>query len=642
MNKPTIPTVPTNVSAFNNDANYITSAAIPTAVSAFTNDAGYLTEYTEQQVLSISNDTIYLTGGSFAKLPAGFSGSYNDLTDIPENVSIFSNDAGYLTWDSLGNYNISPSDIQQLLDRIAALEQQMELPVLNTASATSIQNTSAVSGGTVISSRLAVTARGVCWNTTGSPTISDDYTIDGSGTGNFVSSLSTLTPATTYYVRAYATNDAGTGYGPVVSFTTLDVPAMTTNYVDNIGGTGATIHCSVVCNNGATVTDYGMCWNTTGNPTIGDQKQMAVLGTEDYEVTLTGLTPTTTYYVRAYAINSVGTGYGDVVIFVTATNLPTVTTTAVTAITASSATSGGNVTSDGGATVTARGVCWSTSHNPTTSNSKTANGTGAGNFTSSITGLSESTTYYVRAYATNNVGTAYGAERSFTTPASFVCGTSTITDRDGNTYNTVQIGTQCWMKENLKTTKYADGTSISQGSSNSTEIAYWYYPNSSSSNKATYGLLYNWKAVMRNSSSSSANPSGVQGICPTGWHVPSDAEWKQMEMAVGMSQSSADNTGYRGTIAAKLSGNTGWSSSTNANAAGNLSASGRNSTGFSALPAGGYSGNSTGFGLSAYFWSATEYDSSYAWERFLNYSCAGVGRDRPTKGSGRSVRCLRD
>ena len=119
---------------------------------------------------------------------------------------------------------------------------------------------------------------------------------------------------------------------------------------------------------------------------------------------------------------------------------------------------------------------------------------------------------------------------SFTTSSapSFTCGTSTLTDIDGNTYNTVQIGNQCWMKENLRTTKYANGTSISQGNNTSTTTAYWYYPNNNSSNMSTYGLLYNWKAVMGSSSSSNANPSGVQGVCPTGWHVPSRDEWIQL------------------------------------------------------------------------------------------------------------------
>ena len=322
--------------------------------------------------------------------------------------------------------------------------------------------------------------------------------------------------------------------------------------------------------------------------------------------------------------------------------IPMVTTNPVTNIGATSATVGGMVTSDGGENVFDRGVCYSTASLPTISDNCIHIGQGTGSFLDTVYGLLQETTYYVRAYATNSEGTAYGNEASFTTTP-LICGVSTLTDIDGNVYNTIQIGNQCWMKENLRTKKYANGTPISQGSSTtSTTTAYWNYPTDSSSNMSTYGLLYNWKAVMGSSSSSSANPSGVQGICPTGWHMPSDAEWKQMEMAVGMSQSDADNTGWRGDIAARLCGNTGWTSSSNDNAAGNTSAAGRNSSGFSALPAGYYLGGYGNFGYGANFWSSTEASSTDAYSRYLNYVTSGVYRNGSSKKYGYSVRCLKD
>ena len=218
---------------------------------------------------------------------------------------------------------------------------------------------------------------------------------------------------------------------------------------------------------------------------------------------------------------------------------------------------------------------------------------------------------------------------------------ATLTDIDGNVYNTVQIGNQCWMKENLRTTRYANSTVIANGETASNETEYWYYPNEDAANKPTYGLLYNWKAVMHDSPSSGSNPSGVQGICPNGWHVPSDEEWKQLEIAVGMSQSEANNTEYRGDIAAKLSGNIGWTSSGTANAAGNLSASERNSSGFSALPAGSYIGSYTRFGTNTYFWSSTENDD-LTWTRYMYYNVSGVCRHSYNKRYGLSVRCLKD
>lgn len=349
------------------------------------------------------------------------------------------------------------------------------------------------------------------------------------------------------------------------------------------------------------------------------------------------MTDGTTYYVRAYATNVVGTVYGEELSFTTL-KLPTVTTTSVTNITATTATCGGNVTSDGGATVIARGVCWSTSHNPTTSGSHTTNGSGTGSFTSSITGLSAGTTYYVRAYATNIEGTTYGSEVSFTTaqdgdPCPI---TRTLTDASGNTYNTVQIGSQCWMKENLRTKKYADGTTISQGSGTSTTTAYWYYPNNSSSNMSTYGLLYNWKAVMRSSSSSSANPSEVQGICPTGWHVPSDAEWTQLTNYV----KSQSQYGCNRQIAKALAATTGWKSSSSTCDVGNTP-SNNNATGFRALPAGYYNGSCDQFGYYAMFWSATE-SSTGPYRHYLIFCNARVTRNGGSKSSGYSVRCVKD
>ena len=219
-------------------------------------------------------------------------------------------------------------------------------------------------------------------------------------------------------------------------------------------------------------------------------------------------------------------------------------------------------------------------------------------------------------------------------------GAATVTDVDNNTYNTVQIGTQCWMKENLRTTRYANGTSIALGSSTSSTTAYRYYPDNNSSNVSTYGYLYNWKALMGNSSSSSANPSGVQGICPTGWHVPSDAEWTQLtDYVSGQSQYVC---GVSNSLIAKaLASATGWQSSSQICAVGN-NPSFNNTTGFSALPAGGYFGYYLNFGDDAYFWSATEYDYGNAYYSAFSYNDANVNRHYSNKYYGFSVRCVRD
>lgn len=216
-----------------------------------------------------------------------------------------------------------------------------------------------------------------------------------------------------------------------------------------------------------------------------------------------------------------------------------------------------------------------------------------------------------------------------------------VTDVDGNVYDAVKIGDQVWMAENLRTTKYADGSSIEQGNTTSDEVAYWYYPDGKSSNKGTYGLLYNWKAAMHNASSSKANPSGVQGICPMGWHVPSDAEWTQLTDYVN-SQSQYQCNSRGNNIAKALASTTGWNSSSYTCAVGNTQRT-NNATGFSAVPAGLYTGFYNYFGNNAFFWSATEYNSSNAYGRYLNSDNAIVGRnDGDNRSGGSSIRCVRD
>ena len=234
--------------------------------------------------------------------------------------------------------------------------------------------------------------------------------------GNNSVSLTGLSKGTTYYYKAYATDKYITIYGDMKTFTTgIDYPTLTTNTVSSITSTRATCGGSISSNGGGTITAKGVCWSTASNPTIDlATKTVDGTGTGSFTSSITGLLPETTYYVRAYATNEKGTAYGAQVTFKTLpVSIPTVTTTSITYITTTTATSGGNITDDGGATVTARGVCWSTTSNPTTVDSKTSDGTGTGTFTSSITGLTANTTYYVRAYATNSTGTGYGSTLSF-------------------------------------------------------------------------------------------------------------------------------------------------------------------------------------------------------------------------------------
>ena len=319
----------------------------------------------ELQQLSLSGDTIFISNGNYIVLP-GISS---------------------LTHAIVGTY-----------------------PITNTS------YTSAASGGYVASDGgSSITARGICWSLIPSPTITDSITSNGTGTGFYSSALTGLTLGSTYYVRAYATNAEGTSYGNEINFTTLDtLAALTTSEVTAITTTTASTGGTISLDGGAAVTARGVCWSTSPNPTTADSVTTDGTGTGSFTSSLTSLTGGASYYVRAYATNGVGTSYGNEVNFTTLDTTATLTTTEVTAITTTTASTGGNVSSDGGAVVIARGVCWSTSPNPTTADSITTDGSGTGSYTSSINGLTNLTLYYVRAYATNNVGTAYGNEFSFT------------------------------------------------------------------------------------------------------------------------------------------------------------------------------------------------------------------------------------
>jgi uncharacterized protein (TIGR02145 family) len=210
----------------------------------------------------------------------------------------------------------------------------------------------------------------------------------------------------------------GTTWTNIIGGTaSLPAPTVTTTAITSITGTTASFGGTVTATGGAAITAQGVCWSTTTAPTISNSKTTDGT-TTPFTSSITGLAGGTTYYVRAYATNSIGTTYGNEISFTTLA-APTVTTTAITSITASTASSGGTITATGGAAITAQGVCWSTTTAPTISNSKTTDGTTTP-FTSSITGLTNGTTYYVRAYATNSVGTSYGNEISFTATASII------------------------------------------------------------------------------------------------------------------------------------------------------------------------------------------------------------------------------
>jgi uncharacterized protein (TIGR02145 family) len=487
----------------------------------------------------------------------------------------------------------------------------------------------------------AITARGVCWNTTGSPTLDYNKTIDGTGSGSFTSNITGLTSNTTYYVRAYAHNSAGNAYGPEVSFITekiINLPTLSTVTVTNITQTTATTGGNISNDGGGTITVNGVCWNTTGTPTVDDSKTTDGTGSDNFTSNITGLTNSTTYYVRAYATNKAGTAYGQVLSFETSQNIPTLSTATVIDITKTTATSGGNITKEGITAVTARGVCWNTNGTPTTNDNKTTDGTGKGSFNSNITGLTSNTTYYLRAYATNTTGTAYGEEVLFKTiPDICEIVDGSFTDsRDGRSYKTIVINGKEWMAENL-----AFLPSVQPPNDYSyTEPRYYVFDYKgndideakATDNYTTYGVLYNW--------------SGAIAACPQGWHIPTDEEWIELENHLIECGYNYDGTTSENKIAKSLATTTYWNESSNTGAIGK-EISLNNRSGFSGLPSGLCSDDVfNDIGYSTRWWSSTyqESTSGYdeAWFRELLYDRSFLYRETTYTELGCSVRCVKD
>lgn len=500
-----------------------------------------------------------------------------------------------------------------------------EIPVVTTTAVSGVTTTSAVSGGNVTDDGGAdVTARGVCWGTSANPTVSGSKTTDGTGTGSFSSNLTGLTPGTKYYVRAYATNSVGTAYGNEVEFTATAIvgASVTTNAVTVFSYTTATAGGNVTATGGGDVTAKGVCYGTAANPSVSGAHTTDGTGIGAFTSSLTGLTPGTRYYVRAYATNSAGTQYGTQVEFTTlAVGDPDLTTGSVSAITDVSATIGGNVTADNGGAISARGFCWSTDENPTVDDESVAAalGNGTGEFTANISGLVMGTPYYVRAYATNSAGTSYGEQVTFNT---------LLRDADDNLYEVVRIGSQVWMAENLATTVFNNDTPIPTVATGAEWVAlsgpgFCWYDDNQTVNKPLYGALYNWFAA------SNAN------LCPTGWHVPTDGEFKTLEIALGMSSAVADGSNWRGSNqGTQMKSSSGWTSG-----------NGTNSSGFDAMP-GGFryfdGGPFYHVGNIAYFWTSSDDVGSRAWMRQLDKDHDNVFRSNAEKVAGKSVRCIRN
>jgi uncharacterized protein (TIGR02145 family) len=499
------------------------------------------------------------------------------------------------------------------------------IPTVSTTNYSTISADSAKGGGNVTSDGGSpVTARGVVWSTSPNPTISlSTKTIDGSGLGTFssiISGLTSITDSTSYYVRAYATNINGTAYGEEISLI----------FFNKLPKFGSSIGLSWNCyeiyfsvydlmDGGSPILSKGCVWSTRPNPDISlPSKTNEGPGKGGFTSVINIPLSHDSLFIRSYAKNSNGTGYGKEVAY--NISIPNISTTPST-ISYTYLVSGGNIWDVNLHTcrLKARGVVWSQSEVPTISlPTRTVNGSDYGTFKSYIYDLKPNTTYYLRAYGTYNDTTIYGNIDTVRTRTWVNC-PSTIKDIDNNIYNVVTIGFQCWTKENLKVSRYRNGEIIpvvtqDKAWESLTSGSRCWYANDSTKYEEPYGNLYNGFAV-----------SDSRGLCPSGWHVPRDDEWSNLTDFLG--------------------GNTVAGEKMRANVNGTSSISG-----FSGLPGGLRSlANKGGFiGLNIlYIWWSSSYEGSIT-DNQVNLGLQGSSREvywniyGRRKENGFSVRCLRD
>lgn len=387
-----------------------------------------------------------------------------------------------------------------------------QLPELTTLPVSQIFLDSLLGGGNVISEGASpIIEKGVCWSLGQNPTIEDKRTSDGYGTGEFKSYITGFSTNATYFFRAYATNAEGTAYGEQVSFQVNPMYPEFHTKVTNITNTAATISVETTCDNALNIYASGFCYGTNPDLKYGvDITQLNTGIVKSFSLDIQNLTPATIYYYRPFLIfrlygtTNIYLIYGTTLFFKT-DGLPVVKTLSINSQFDTWAEIAGEVKSNA---VTARGICLAQGHTPTTDDIVVMPTGTQESFKCIFNNLQPDKTYSARTFAVSANGTSYGEELTFTT-----C-TGTVTDVSGNTYPTKLIGTQLWMQENLRTTKFNDNTVISKVWDpyewrNISYEAYSIYNNELSSPN---GNLYNWYAV------------GTGKLCPAGWHVPNKTE----------------------------------------------------------------------------------------------------------------------
>jgi uncharacterized protein (TIGR02145 family) len=497
-----------------------------------------------------------------------------------------------------------------------------EVPAATTNAAVSIVSDGSTLNGTVNPHYLSTSVSFEYGLTTdyGSTATAAQSPVTGIYGTSVSAAITGLSAAATYHYRVKATNSLGSTYGSDLTFTTLgELPAATTNTAISIAVDGSTLKGDVNANYLSTTVsfEYGLT-NAYGNTATAAQSPVTGNSNTSVSAILSGLSGGTAYHYRVKAINSLGTTNGSDMTFTTLGAAPEATTAAITAITTTGVTLAGTVNANLLTTSVSFNYGLTTDYGSNvTATPGTVTGNSSTSVSASVTGLSVGTTYHYRVSGINSVSTTNGSDMTFkTAPA-------TVNDTEGNVYNVVAIGAQVWMAENLKTTKYSNGLVIGTTSPATLNVSgestpkYQWAFNGNESNVTTYGRLYTWFAVNDN-----------RNVCPTGWHVPSDAEWTILTTFMGGESVAGGKL--------KETGTTHWttpnSEATNVN-------------GFTALPGGfkdSNGGNFFGFGTNGYWWCSTESSTTDALYRTIGYDAFNTGRYGGSKFYGYSIRCLQD
>lgn len=432
--------------AYGNEVNLTTLATLPTVT---TSPATVITTRDASVTCEVKEDG----GGTITERGVVFS-TYQNPTTSSNKITSGSGKGIYTTKISPLSSNTTyyarayatNSAGTAYGQQIAFTTEQVKIPVLTTGNASGITaHTANITGTITNDGGGSISRRGIQYSTS-STFASNIYTVDATldADSDFSKIISNLSHNTKYYAKTFAINSAGTGFGNVITFQTENatIATISTLSASNIGTVTATCSGSITSNGNSPITEVGIIFysNSTYLTNYGTRVKATLSQSGNYSVNLNGLHSNYSYYFAAYAVNNVGTKYGTTLSFVTsAPSFATVTTLAVSVINSNSALVGGNVTNEGNSSVTSRGIVYSTTANPTYNNNKVIISSGAGSFSQTFTNFVPNTTYYIRAFAYNAAGYAYGNQVIFSTPVATPAAVST-SDAKNITHNSVTLG----------------------------------------------------------------------------------------------------------------------------------------------------------------------------------------------------------